>query len=58
METNELTWQDVKHLAVIADSLLEKDGDFSYWNHHGEQEYYEEVLKRYNEYYGPQARNK
>ena len=47
-EDLELTWQDVKNIVTIADSMLTHtawdDIDFP-----DEQKYYETVLKRYNE---------
>ena len=38
-----MKWEDVRSLVNIADALFEDGG----WNYDSEQEYYEEVLRRY-----------
>lgn len=47
----ELTWEDVKRIVEIADSLMPyvcvKQGDLEH-NFQTEEDYYKEVLKRYN----------
>ena len=46
-----LTWEDVKRIVEIADSLMPyvcvKQGDLEH-NFQSEEEYYKEVLRRYN----------
>ena len=45
----ELTWEDVKAIVNIADQLLDNAEMRIAVSNHSEKEYYEEVLKRFNE---------
>ena len=49
MKAEELTWQDVKAIVNIADQLLDNAEMRMAVSNHSEKEYYEEVLKRFNE---------
>ena len=44
-----LTWQDIREIVQIADSLLENPDMRIAISNHGEEAYYTEVLKRYLE---------
>ena len=49
MNKEELTWKDVKRLLDIVDIMTDEDvmGELNIGD--GEQDYYEEVLRRFNE---------
>lgn len=49
MPKQELTWEDVKAIVNIADQLLDNAEMRIAVSNHSEKEYYEEVLKRFNE---------
>ena len=50
-DKNKLTWEDIKRIVEIADSLMPyvcvKQGYLEH-NFQSEEEYYKEVLRRYN----------
>lgn len=48
MEKQELTWQDIKRIVIIADGLLpEHDTEQLLSEFQTEESYYQEVLKRF-----------
>ena len=49
MTQEELTWEDVKAIVNIADQLLDNAEMRMAVANHSEKEYYEEVLRRFNE---------
>lgn len=47
--TTELTWQDCARIVEIADQMLQTAHDRVKWEDKSEEDYYTEILRRFNE---------
>ena len=47
MKQDELTWEDVASIVILADTIL--DGNEEEWKKKGSRAYYEAVLKAFND---------
>lgn len=48
MKATELTWKDVQRIVEIADEVIEVDAKMYWETPRSEEDYYTEILKRFN----------